>query len=221
LAPTERATAEPKKNEPGTAGQDESGARQSFVLDRAVASIEGKVITLSQLEFETRVQLINRGGVGAAFAELDREDLSRGLQLAIAQRLSTLEADRFGAYLLDSGEIERALLEFKDRIGGEARFRQFLERYEADAQDVELVLKRAIRAGLALEGRLRLKATVAESDVKRAVSERADLREVPFEVARQVLHRERFERLVQQELTAARKQADVRVLTSFSNGGAP
>jgi acetyltransferase-like isoleucine patch superfamily enzyme len=115
---------------------------QGRVVDRAVASIEGKVITLTQLEFETRVQLVNRGGTEAAFAPLDGEDLRQGLQLAIAQRLATLEADRFDAYPLEPGELERALAEFRARIGGEGRLQTFLERQEADLQDVGAIVRR-------------------------------------------------------------------------------
>jgi hypothetical protein len=192
---------------------------QGRVVDRAVASIEGKVITLTQLEFETRVQLVNRGGTEAAFAPLDGEDLRQGLQLAIAQRLATLEADRFDAYPLEPGELERALAEFRARIGGEGRLQTFLERQEADLQDVGAILRRGIRASRALEGRLKLKAQVTEAEAKRAQGDVAAWRELPLETVRQLLMRERFEKLVQQELSAARKSVDVRVLVSFSRDG--
>jgi hypothetical protein len=192
---------------------------QGRVVDRAVASIEGKVITLTQLEFETRVQLVNRGGTEAAFAPLDGEDLRQGLQLAIAQRLATLEADRFDAYPLEPGELERALAEFRARIGGEGRLQTFLERQEADLQDVGAIVRRGIRASRALEGRLKLKAQVTEAEAKRAQGDVAAWRELPLETVRQLLMRERFEKLVQQELSAARKSVDVRVLVSFSRDG--
>lgn len=198
---------------------DAGTAVQGRVVDRAVASIEGKVITLTQLEFETRVQLVNRGGTEAAFAPLDGEDLRQGLQLAIAQRLATLEADRFDAYPLEPGELERALAEFRARIGGEGRLQTFLERQEADLQDVGAILRRGIRASRALEGRLKLKAQVTEAEAKRAQGDVAAWRELPLETVRQLLMRERFEKLVQQELSAARKSVDVRVLVSFSRDG--
>lgn len=197
-------------------------AQQGPVLDRAVASVDGKVITLSQLELETRVQLVNRGGSEAAFAPLDPEDLRQGLSLAIANRLATLDADRFEAYQLEPGELERAVAEFRDRIGGEGRLQQFLDAQEADLTDVGVILRRSIRATRALEGRLRLKATVTEAEARRARSDVAAWRELPLETVRQLLTRERFERLVQQELTQARKVNDVRLLMAFParDGGA-
>jgi hypothetical protein len=192
------------------------------VIDRVVASVENKVITLSQLEFETRVQLVNRGGSEAAFRNLDSEALQQGLQLAIAQRLATLEADRFEAYQLEAGEAEKAIAEFRDRIGGEERLQQFLDAQEADLADVGEILRRGIRASRALEGRLRLKANVTEAEAKRAKTDVVAWRALPFEVVRQLLAKERFEKLVQQELAQARKTSDVRVLMAFpQDGGLP
>ncbi|MBL8933187.1 MAG: hypothetical protein JNM69_01460 [Archangium sp.] len=186
-----------------------------------MASVDGKVITLTQLEFETRVQLINRGGTEAAFASLDGEDLTQGLQLAIAQRLATIEADRFDAYPLEPGELEKAVADFTTRIGGEARLQQFLDAQEADVGDVGWVLRRAIRAGRALEGRLRLKANVTEAEAKRAKADVAAWRSLPIDTVRQLLAKERFDKLVQQELTQARKTNDVRLLMAFApDGGA-
>ncbi len=194
---------------------------QGRIVDRAVASVDGKVITLTQLEFETRVQLINRGGTEAAFASLDGDDLTQGLQLAIAQRLATIEADRFDAYPLEPGELEKALADFTGRIGGEGRLQQFLDAQEADVGDVGLVLRRAIRAGRALEGRLRLKANVTEAEAKRAKADVAAWRSLPVDTVRQLLAKERFDKLVQQELTQARKTNDVRLLMAFApDGGA-
>lgn len=192
---------------------------QGRVVDRAVASVDGKVITLTQLEFETRVQLINRGGTEAAFASLDGEDLTQGLQLAIAQRLATIEADRFDAYPLEPGELEKAVADFTNRIGGEGRLQQFLDAQEADVGDVGLVLRRAIRAGRALEGRLRLKANVSEAEAKRAKADVAAWRSLPIDTVRQLLAKERFDKLVQQELTQARKTNDVRLLMAFAPDG--
>lgn len=194
---------------------------QGVVIDRAVASVDGKVITLTQLEFETRVQLVNRGGAEAAFAKLDSEDLKQGLQLAIAQRLATLEADRFEAYQLEVGELEKAVAEFRDRMGGEGRLQQFLDLQEADLADVGVILRRGIRASRALEGRLRLKANVTEAEARRAKADVVAWRSLPLDTVRQLLARERFEKLVQQELAQARKVNDVRLLMAFPEGGAP
>jgi hypothetical protein len=185
------------------------------VLDRAVASVEGRVITLTQLEFEARVILINAGGLEAAFAPLDQETLTKSLNTMLDQRLATLEADKLDAYSLEPGELERALASFRARFSSEARFRQFLERYEVELGDVAEVLKRSLRAQRALDARLRLKAQVSEVETRQYRAQHPELKDVAPELVRQRLYAQRFQALVREELAQARRQVDVRLLGPF------
>src|SRR3990167_617087 len=73
---------------------------ETRVIDRAVASIEGRVIAYSQLQFEARVLLVAAGGVQAAFAPLDQEVLDASLRAVVDQRLALIEADKLEAYPL-------------------------------------------------------------------------------------------------------------------------
>jgi len=191
------------------------------VFDRAVASVEGSVITLSQLEFEARVLLVQAGGVEAAFAPLDHVALASSLDLIIDQRLATLEADKLGTYPLEPGELDKAIAAFRDRFSSEIRFRQFLDEQEADLNDVRLVLQRSIRAQRVLDGKLRLRAQVSESDARRIQSQRADLKELPLDTVRKVLFAERFRALVREDLAQTRRAADVRLLGPFARARSP
>jgi hypothetical protein len=56
------------------------------------------VLSWSQLDFEARVMLIDRGGVEAVTAPLDAATIQNALDLAIAQRAATAEADKLNAY---------------------------------------------------------------------------------------------------------------------------
>ncbi len=194
-------------------GQTDGGARR--VLDRAVAAVEGRVITLSQLEFEARVIIVNAGGVEAAFAPLDHEALARALDTVIDQRLSVIEADKLDAYSLEPGELERALAAFRSRFGSEARYREFLERHEVESADVGEVLKRSLRAQRALDARLRLKAQVGESEARQYRDTHPELKDVALEIVRQRLFTQRFQALVRDELAVARRSIDVRLLGPF------
>src|SRR5688572_21340965 len=69
---------------------------QAKLIDRSVALIDGQVLTLSELQFEARVLLIQAGGVEAAFGDLDDVSsdggtagttLRRVLHSVIGQRL--------------------------------------------------------------------------------------------------------------------------------------
>ncbi len=185
------------------------------VLDRAVASVEGRVITLTQLEFEARVILINAGGIEAAFAPLDQETLTKSLNAILDQRLATLEADKLEAYSLEPGELERALASFRARFVSEARFREFLERHEVELSDVTQVLKRSLRAQRALDARLRLKAQVSEAEARQYKALHPELGDVAPELVRQRLYAQRFATLAREELAQARRQVDVRLLGPF------
>jgi hypothetical protein len=186
------------------------------VIDRAVASIEGRVITLSQLEFETRILLVNAGGAGAAFMPLDHDALKAGLNAIIDERLATLEADKLEAYPVEAEEIEKAIADFRARFPSEAKFKEFLVRNEADLEDVGRVLGRSLRARRALEGKLRLRVQVTAEEVAAAKAAQPQLKDVPDATVKQRLVNERFQKLVKQELEAARREVDVRLLGPFS-----
>lgn len=187
-----------------------------YVLDQAVASVEGKVITASQLDFEARVLLINAGGIEAAFAPLDHEVLTKSLNAVLDQRLATLEADKIDAYAVDVADVDKAITAFRARFATDERFRLFLERQEADMNDLGQVLRRSLRAQRAIDGRLRLKAQVSEIEARQYQAQHAELKDLPLEAVRQKLFTQRFQSLMRDDLKAARKQADVRLLGPFA-----
>lgn len=186
------------------------------VIDRAVASIEGKVIAASQLEFEARVLLVSAGGVQAAFAPLDQEVLEASLRAVVDQRLALLEADKLEAYPLEPGELERSIASFRARFESEGRFADFLGAHEADLNDLAEVLRRSLRAQRALEGKLRLRAQVSESEAKAYRAAHAELKDTPIEKVRAMLVQQRFGDLVKKELADRRRQVDVRFLGPFA-----
>src|SRR5262249_35772433 len=104
------------------------------VIDRTVAVVDGRVITLSELEFDARVGLIERGATAAADASLDDETLRAALQLSIAERLENLEADKLQAFPVEDVEVEGALRKFRGHFASDMEFFQFLDGQEADLQ---------------------------------------------------------------------------------------
>jgi hypothetical protein len=193
------------------------------VVDRAVASIEGRVIAFSQLEFEARVLLVAAGGVQAAFAPLDQQVLDASLRAIVDQRLALLEADKLETYPLEPGELERAIAQFRARFDSEATFARFLGNHEADLNDLAEVLRRSLRAQRALEGKLRLRAQVSEGEAKAWRASHPELKDVAVDQVRAMLVQQRFGELVKKELADRRRQVDVRLLGPFSPkpGGEP
>ncbi len=66
---------------------EERHPSEGTVIDRAVAVVDGQLITLSELEFEARVGLIQRGGTRGAEDPLNDEARRSALQLSIVERL--------------------------------------------------------------------------------------------------------------------------------------
>ena len=86
------------------------------VLDRVVAQVDGQVITLSDLRFEARVAMVERGGGALADAPLDEATLQ-------SARLAQREGDAVAAKALRA-EIQ-ALMATDDAREG---LQSFLER---------------------------------------------------------------------------------------------
>src|SRR5215470_17495684 len=102
------------------------------ILDRVVALVDGRVLSWTQLDFEARVMLIDRGGVEAATAPLDTATLQSALDLAIAQRAAAAEADKLNAYPVDPAELDRRLRGFEARFPTPAAFEAFLRTHDVD-----------------------------------------------------------------------------------------
>jgi len=135
--------------------------------------------------------LIDRGGVQAATGPLDASTLQSALELAIAQRAANAEADKLNAYPVEPAEIDQRLRGFESRFASPGAFQAFLKAQDADRAALAEVLARAIRTEKFIEGRVRLRAQVPESEVRKAWE--ADKGGQTWEQARGPL-RERMER---------------------------
>ena len=133
-----------------------------------MALVDGRVLSWSQLDFEARVMLIDRGGVEAATAPLDAATIQNALDLAVAQRAATAEADKLNAYPVEPAEIDQRLRTFESRFPSAAAFQAFLTAHDADRAALAEVLARAVRTEKFIEGRVRLRSQVPESEVRKA-----------------------------------------------------
>jgi hypothetical protein len=184
------------------------------VLDRVVALVDGRVLSWTQLDFEARVMLIDRGGVEAATAPLDAATIQNALDLAIAQRAATAEADKLNAYPVEPAEIDQRLRTFESRFPSAPAFEAFLKAYDADRAALAEVLARAVRTEKFIEGRVRLRSQVPESEVRKAWE--ADKGGRTWEEARGPL-RERMQRerayvLAREALAQLRTSIPVRII---------
>jgi hypothetical protein len=195
------------------------------IIDRVVAVIEDQVLTLSELEFETRVALVQRGGLRAAEATLDERALGSALELAINQRLLVASADRLQAFTAERSEVETRLRLFRERFEDEAALLAFLARHEADVEQLARVLERGVRAERILDSRIRLRAQVSEAEVRRYWQQHAAALGGPYEALRdslkEKLMRERYGQLAAAEFNQVRASARVRRVAPFAREARP
>jgi hypothetical protein len=200
----------------GPAGQPEGR-----IIDQVVAIIEGQVLTRSELEFETRVALIQQGGTEAAVSLLDEEALRGGLELAINLRLQVLSAERLEAFETAQAEVDAQVERFRLRFESEEAFQAFLARSGADLKHLTEVLERQVRAGRILDSRIRPRVRVDEAEVRRHYDQHRS--EYPEDYTSEVkarillkLKRERTDQLTAEDVKQLRESAQVRRVAPFA-----
>lgn len=198
----------------------QTSAPEGEVVERAVALVAGRVLTLSELEFEASVALIQRGGLQAAAARLDDEALRSALELAIGERLEIDAADKLQAFPIEEGEVDAALRAFRAKFETDADFAKFLQRHEVDVQELAAVLARKLRAEKILDSKIRLRARVSEADVRRYYEQHRSELSGSYEEMRSKLReklvRDRYAALAREELVQIRKGVDVRLIAPFA-----
>lgn len=185
------------------------------VVDRVVATVGAEVITLSRLEFESRVQLVARGGSEAALAALPGDVLAQNLAYAISQRLAAAEAAKLGVFDVDPSEVDAATTDFRSALAP-LSLEQFLSANELTLGELQRLFRRDLQAGKYLTSRAQLRTPVDDADVTALLSARPDLADKPSRALRDELRaqltRERTEAQVQGELQRLYARAKVRIV---------
>jgi hypothetical protein len=179
------------------------------------------VVTLTELEVETRVTVISRVGAEAAGAPIPPETLARSLDWLIAEHLLQLEAEGLAVAAVEPAEVTKAVAAFRDRFPDVAAYRRFLERNELTEVELGRILRRSLLVARYLDSRARLAVTVTEADVRKAYEARkAALSGRSFEEARPALAREveaeKREALLRAMVADLRARADVRILVDVA-----
>ena len=194
-------------------------------MDRVVAVVEGSVLTLSELELEARVLLLERGGSQAVSAPLGEDTLREALELVVSQRLQVLDADRLQAFPVVASEVAERVARLQEKVGGEEELLAFLALHEADLDQLAQILIRGLRAERFLDSRIRLRAQVPEAEVRRYYEAHAASLPGTYASLRSVLQqklaREKYARLAAEELAQVRRAAQVRLVAPFAREARP
>jgi hypothetical protein len=179
------------------------------LVDEVVAVVDARSITLSELQAETRIRLVEAQGAGAAYLPLDARLLAASLRKTIDERVVMSEVERLKLFDLDRAEVDALLLRLRGRFATEADWEAFTTSIELTDEEIASVLARELRVGRYLDNRLKLSAQLRDADLpaggaKMEASEREALRDK--------LAQEKYQRLLGELLADLRKRVQVRVL---------
>ena len=192
------------------------------LIDEVVAVVESQTITLSELEAETRLRLVEQAGIADADALPDRALLAASLRRVIEERIVLAEVDRLKLFDLDRAEVDAAFARLRGKFGSQPRWESFARSLQLTDEEIAAVLAREIRVARYLDNRLKLAAQVRESELDEALRARGgDESHAAREELRQRLSREKYDRLLGELLGDLRRRAGVRVLDSLDSGPSP
>jgi hypothetical protein len=194
-----------------------AGAARKLV-DEVVAVVDAHSITLSELQAETRIRLVEAEGASVAFLPLDRKLLAASLRKTVEERVVIAEVERLKLFDLDRSEVESLVARVRVKFPKETDWEAFTRFIELTDDEIGIIVARELRVARYLDNRLKLAAQVRDSEFaasegsrKTSISER--------EAAREKLAQEKYQRLLQDLLADLRKRATVRVLDPLDAEG--
>lgn len=124
------------------------GAANAVIIDRIAATVDGEVITLSQMNQMISLRIVDRGA-GQTEEEYRRQVLNH----LISQALRYRDVQRFGAADVSADAIEATFLEIVNRFSSPAEWEEALRKNEMRAEEVRGLIKRQIEVEAYIEER--------------------------------------------------------------------
>ncbi len=213
---------------PVVSGESQEAARREFIADRLVATVNGDVVTQSDL-----VWLLALDPDFSLVAVSDA-DLQRALAAKIDLLLLSQEAARFPLASLTSEQVAAAKQRLIKRFPSEAAFRERLELVGLDAETFDRLIRERLQVEKYINFRFQTFVLVTDDDVLNYYETKVRptlaaagtvAPEAPDEEQRalivEILSRERAEREQRQWLEAARRRADIVPLAPYAKAVAP
>jgi hypothetical protein len=191
-----------------------AGAAERRMVDEVVAVVEAQTITLSELEAQTRVELVLLRGATLASIPLGRPLLAASLKRLVDERIVLAEVERLRLFDLDRSELEKEQIRFRARFPSLGSYEAFLGLLEMTDEELGAVLARGLRVARYLDSRLRLPSQVRDAEIDDAARAQGGppLTRQQREELQKQLQRDKYERLLAELLAELRRRANVRVL---------
>ncbi len=138
------------------AGKDppSDGGSLGPVLEEVVLSVGERFLTRSDLELETRVVLVSRGGVEAAFAPIGKETVASVMDLIVSELLIVEEVERLRVFEVSEEEVALEVKRFAAMFAERCDYERFLASQDVGPERLRSIFLRRLRVGRYLEERV-------------------------------------------------------------------
>lgn len=169
-----------------------------ILLDGVAASVGRQVITLSEVDLEARLLLVQRGGAMGIDAPIDDQLRAKVLEYLIVQEALVRESSRRGGVLIAEREIDRVIAARRAKLLSAQNYERLLVSVRADEERLRAIVRRDLIVTALLDAALP-KSNVEDKAVTTFLLSNADFfPDVPAEVRRQK---------AKERIAAERKQA--------------
>lgn len=143
------------------------------LVDGVAASVGRQVITLSEVDLEARLLLVQRGGVLGIDAPIDDALRAKVLEYLIVQEALVRESNRRGGVLIAEREIDRVIAARRAKLLSADNYDRLLVSLRADEERLRTIVRRDLIVTALLDAALP-KANVTDNEVTAFLLSNAD-----------------------------------------------
>jgi len=206
---------------PCVARAGDNSPRNPVLVDEVVATVNRDVITLSEIEQEGLLVLVERKGQAGLAREMTFEYLNQVMEFLINQRILLDEARRLGLPPITARERENLLRGFRQRFSSEEGYLRFMYNNGITEEDIGEVLARHLRVERLKDRKLRSMPEIKDAEIKRYYNKhRLELGGNPLEVVAEAIRlkllTEQREEFLANWVWELRKRSQVKVLVDLA-----
>lgn len=198
---------------PGSATTDETPLGP--VIDRVVAEVEQRVMTLSEVETVARLEVARRKGQAAITEALPLDYLEDVRQHLISDYLLVSEASRFGTPPPTATEVAPVVAALKERFATSAQYQNFLRVLAVNESEVFDYLRRSLWVNHFVENKLKGRIEVSSADRAKYRTEHPDAATWSDKQVNSEVMKEQLVARTRQYILELCERAEVRVLSRF------
>ena len=197
---------------------------ERVALDAVAAVVDRRVITVSEVQAEARLALLDKAGPPAAEGSLDAQLLRTVRDHVLTQELLAIEARRTASAPMKEGVVDARVQALRERFASSEAAAAFFARYGIDDELLRARARRDLMVQALLSEQLARVERPSDDDVRRALGAGAAEDVEAMARVRDDLARQRREAAFAALIERLKREIDVRVVATFDeerDGPAP